>query len=243
GRAGLMAHTLPKKTKAGHIPFKKIAEFYADCKNGTLPSVSYIEPDYHTNCDHPVKDIRLGQAFVQHVYKRLAASPQWKKTVLFVLYDEHGGFWDHVPPPKAEDAHADFRRFGFRVPAFAAGGIVKRGYLGQAHHDHTSILATIAERFGLKSLSKRQENATPITAIFDAKIARKSIATAPIEPEPMVLDAEALESVGTTSQEELEATIDAAEIPAEYTDDRPLTARLADWLIDAQEVGAVKLAQ
>jgi phospholipase C len=240
GRAGMMAHTLPKKTAAGHIPFAKISEFYDDAKKGTLPHVSYIEPNYHVNDDHPAHDIRLGQAFVSTIYGKLAASPQWSKTLLIVIYDEHGGFWDHVSPPEAHDSNENFRRFGFRVPAFVAGPTVKKGHLASGLHDHTSVLATLALRFGLPNISERAANAETLEHVFDASLFKKNEA-AP-KPEAISLDANALETVGESSQEELEESIDNGSIPEEYIDRRPLDENIQEWLEEAQSVGAVTLS-
>lgn len=241
GRAGLMAHTLKKKTAAGKIPFARIAELHRDVKNGTLPAVSYVEPDYQTNCDHPAHDIRLGQAFVQGIYKTLKASKAWAKTLFVVIYDEHGGFWDHVAPPPAKDVRPAFRRYGFRVPAFAAGGLVRRGYVGHALHDHTSVLATLALRFGLPDITERAGNANTLAHVLDPNLLRART-EAVAEPEPIVLDAEALETIGENGQEELEEAILNGEIPEEYVDGRPLDTRVGEWLLEAQDVGAVKLA-
>lgn len=241
GRSGLMAHTLPKKTKDGHIPFAKISEFYSDAKNGTLPNVSFIEPHYGVNDDHPVHDIRLGQAFVSTVYGKLAASPQWNKTLFVVIYDEHGGFWDHVSPPEAHDSHEDFRRFGFRVPAFIAGPTVKRGHLASGVHDHTSVLATLALRFGLPDISERAAHAETLEHVFDPKLFAKPGATP--KPEAIVIDENALATVGESSQTELEASIDDGSIPVEYIDNRSLAENVAEWLEAAQSVGAVTLAR
>ncbi|HEY8074086.1 MAG TPA: alkaline phosphatase family protein [Labilithrix sp.] len=239
GRAGLMAHHLPGKK----IPFAKIDELFTDAKNGTLPHVSYVEPDYAVNCDHPAHDIRLGQAFVHSVYSALAKSPQWRKTVFFVMYDEHGGFYDHVSPPAAEDHYSDFRRYGFRVPAFAAGGTVKRGYLGQGLHDHTSILATLAARFGLPALSKRAANATPLTAMFDpARVRKASADVAPLPPE-IVLDAAALESAGESSQPDFEQAIENGEVDDDLVDPRTLEERMHSWLRHSLELGSIRLVR
>jgi phospholipase C len=189
--------------------------------------------------DHPAHDIRLGQAFVSSIYHALARSPQWSKTLLIVIYDEHGGFYDHVPPPEAKDHYADFRRFGFRVPAFVAGPTVKKGHLATGLHDHTSVLATLALRFGLPDISTRAANAAVLTEIFDAELFKKP--SAPAIFAPVVLDAEALESVGVSSQSELEDAIDSGAIAPELIDARPLETRVQEWLQDALNVGAVKL--
>jgi phospholipase C len=129
---------------------------------GKLPSVSWIDPsfaDLHTglmrlitppsNDDHPPSDVSLGQALVLKVYDALASSPQWGKTLLVVTYDEHGGFFDHVPPPldPPDDDPATFSRYGVRVPALVVSPLVGRRSFSHELFDHTSIVKTILLRF------------------------------------------------------------------------------------------------
>jgi phospholipase C len=103
--------------------------------------------------DHPPADVAAGQDLVLTVYHALSSSPQWPRTMLIIAYDEHGGFYDHVPPPAAADESAEFRRLGVRVPALIVSPLVARGsssrqLLGPAvHFDHTSIIKTILTRF------------------------------------------------------------------------------------------------
>ena len=110
-------------------PVRPISEFFNDAQGGTLPSFSIIDPDFLSADDHPSHDVRLGQAFVASVYKALADSPQWKKTLLIITYDEHGGFYDHVPPPMGEDERTEFKQRGFRVPTIVAGPYAKQNYV------------------------------------------------------------------------------------------------------------------
>jgi phospholipase C len=268
GSAALVTHALPNKAKAGKIPTAKIADFFAAAKNGTLPSVSYIDPDYHVNCDHPVHDIRLGQAFVQSVYQALSQGPAWGKTLFLVCYDEHGGFWDHVAPAEATDHYADFRRYGFRVPAMISGGTVKRGHLLSKRFDHTSVLATLSMRFGLPALSKRAAHANPLTDVFDVALSGGGSAgtatgtgtgtggsgtggsgtggsagsgtSAPADPPPpVVLNPAVMHTIGPTSQHELERSIHRGIVPRAMVDDRSPEERTDAWLRIAEDLGAV----
>jgi phospholipase C len=240
GGSALITHALPDKAKAGHIPVGKIKEFFADAKAGSLPSVSFIDPDYGLSDDHPDRDIRLGQAFVKSIYKALRKGPQWTKTMLIVIYDEHGGFYDHVAPPVAEDARDELKRFGFRVPAFIAGGMVRRGHVDSTLYDHTSVAATLAKRFKLGDLSKRAAHAHVLTAALDpARFRSAEGLAAPADPEPTVLDSAALATAGATSQPEVEASEAAGDIPESMIDRRPLDERMIDWLDAARDVGAV----
>jgi hypothetical protein len=99
-----------------------------------LPSVSFIDPhfvDYPpgSNCDEPPSDIADGQALVQRIVEAVIASPAWQKTLLLIVYDEHGGFYDHVPPPPAARVSEEFpiSTLGVRVPAFVISPWVAAG--------------------------------------------------------------------------------------------------------------------
>ena len=83
-----------------------IETFFSDAAAGTLPNFSIVDPQFFgvgANDDHPDHDITLGQALIASIYEALAQSPQWKSSLLVITYDEHGGFFDHVPPPTAVD--------------------------------------------------------------------------------------------------------------------------------------------
>ena len=134
--------------------------FHTDIANGKLPQVTWIDPNFvdvsvlesASNDDHPPSDIRAGQEFVFQVYEALRRSPDWEDTLLIVTYDEHGGFYDHVMPPKLHpDDDAPFETYGIRVPALIVGPRVRRQVLhepdgaqpGDPQFDHTSLIKTI----------------------------------------------------------------------------------------------------
>jgi phospholipase C len=130
--------------------------FAALARSGNLPSVSFIEPHYvdyppDSFCDEPPSDIRNSQKFMRSLVETLVASPKWDKTLLIITYDEHGGFYDHVPPPVAVPvAPGMLTTTGLRVPFFAVSPWVKSGSVfgtDTLHFDHTSILKTITRRF------------------------------------------------------------------------------------------------
>jgi phospholipase C len=134
-------------------------DFYQQAADGTLPSVCWIDPifvntagTFAANDDHPPADIRHGQEFVLAIYHALASNPkQWQKTLLVIVYDEHGGFYDHVAPPPAEDDKPTFRSYGVRVPALLVSPWVARRKVVSTVFDHTSILKTILLRFCRKA--------------------------------------------------------------------------------------------
>ena len=140
--------------------------FEQRCKDGDLPPVSYIEPPYFSADDHPPHDILLGQAFVKAVYQMLyggkANRDQANKTLLLVIYDEHGSFFDHQDPGAAYEASSApmdsderFRPLGFRVPAMIVGPMVKRAYVSHTVYDHSSVLSTITRWARLKGHNLR----------------------------------------------------------------------------------------
>jgi phospholipase C len=141
----------------------RAASFLEDAARGTLPSVSWIDPNFsdfnpigfQPNDDHAPADIKDGQELVLAVYHALATGPQWDKTMLIVFYDEHGGFYDHVPPPAAaDDDQRMFGRYGVRVPALVVSPWVEPGSSSNTVFDHTSIIKTILRRFAPDALSQ-----------------------------------------------------------------------------------------
>lgn len=132
------------------------SSFLEDAVRGNLPAVSWIDPNFNdlnlvgepSNDDHPPSDVQEGQELVFRVYNALATGPLWEKTLLIVTYDEHGGFFDHVPPPQAEDDdQVNFGRYGVRVPAMIVSPWVGAASVSHTLFDHTSIIKTILTRF------------------------------------------------------------------------------------------------
>lgn len=127
--------------------------FLDDAAKGELPDISWIDPNFadlhvlhpNSNDDHPPADVKAGQALVLDVYEALLNSPAWEDTVLVVVYDEHGGFYDHVPPPAAPPG-SEYPTLGVRVPALVVGPRVKQFVCHQTF-EHTSLIATILRRF------------------------------------------------------------------------------------------------
>ncbi|MEA2299690.1 MAG: phospholipase [Solirubrobacteraceae bacterium] len=132
------------------------ASFLEDAVRGDLAAVSWIDPNFYdldlvgspSNDDHPPSDVAEGQELVFRIYNALATGPKWDKTLLVVVYDEHGGFHDHVAPPEAPDDDPEgFGRYGVRVPALIVSPWAAPGAVSHTLFDHTSVIKTIMERF------------------------------------------------------------------------------------------------
>ena len=146
----------------------KIPSFLEDAAAGTLRPVSWIDPaftnfnplGFPVNDDHPPADIKDGQDLVLAVYDALASSPQWDRSLLVIVYDENGGFYDHVPPPQAADDEPEmFGSYGVRVPAIIVSPWIEPRTVSHTLFDHTSIIKTILLRFcprGLRSAAGRE---------------------------------------------------------------------------------------
>lgn len=149
-----------------------LEEFAADCHSGKLPRLAIIEPDYAISDDHPPHNPLRGQQVISTVIKALLSSPSWSRSLLVITYDEHGGFYDHVPPPAAPERRTPpHDRLGVRVPAIVLSPYTPRGGVAHEQFDHTSWLKSVAERWGYRVPGKRASstgiNALWKTACFD----------------------------------------------------------------------------
>ena len=147
-------------------------EFLADAAAGTLPAVSFVDPRFLVeelgtcNSDHPHCDIRAGDAFLAEAFHAVATGPDWASTIFIVTYDEGGGFFDHIAPPRAAapndvdpDLVAGKALLGFRVPVIIASpwtrGNPDRPRVNSTVFDHTSVLKLIEWRWHLAPLTAR----------------------------------------------------------------------------------------
>ncbi len=232
----------PSKVVAHQNPSARIRDFFAAAQNGTLPPFSLIDPDFLASDDHPSHNILRGQAFVASVYKALAESPLWPKTLLVITYDENGGFFDHVSPPKTVDERPDFEQLGFRVPAFVVGPMVKNGYVSKVQLEHSSVAATLKTRFGIRSLNARVDATNDLSDCIDPAKVKAGTVSAPPPGMPTVVMsvADALhDGVGENSQPYLDVMVARGE--ATPIDTRDHATRIGEWLEDATRLGAVRL--
>lgn len=171
--------------------------FFAAAQAGTLPSVSFIDPDFIDlppgNDDHPPTDVAHGQRLVAQVVNALKNGPLWSKTLLVITYDEHGGFFDHVPPPSNVPVISGappipgMENYGPRVPTFIISPWVARGAVSKEVFDHTSILKTIARRFlGNRppDMGERMAKANDLSMVLSATERKDNLADIPLPPLP-----------------------------------------------------------
>jgi phospholipase C len=179
-----------------------IGQYYADAAAGQLPQVSFVDPIFVAsaqteNDEHPPSNVQVGEQFVSNVTNALFQSPNWSSSALFLTYDEHGGFYDHVAPPAAVppdgiapmlqpgDVPAAFDRYGIRVPVAVVSPYSRPASVSHVVNDHTSIIKFIETRFALPSLTRRDAAADPMLEFFD--FSKASFANPPTLP-PAPLD-------------------------------------------------------
>jgi phospholipase C len=158
-----------------------IDRFYEDAASGHLPNFAIIDPDFGNSSEEDPQDISVGQSFAADVINAVMASPAWPKTLLIWNYDEHGGYYDHVPPPaaikpdsippigyeKGESAYDGFARYGFRVPSAVISPWSKPNYVSSVLYDHTSILAMVERKWNLPACTWRDANANDLMDFID----------------------------------------------------------------------------
>ncbi|MDP9225057.1 MAG: phospholipase, partial [Actinomycetota bacterium] len=109
--------------------------------SGSLPSVSWIVPG-KKNSDHPPASLADGQAWVTHVVNAVMRSSEWKSSAIFVTWDDWGGFYDHVVPPRIDSAG-----YGLRVPAFVISPYAKRHFVDHQVLSFDAYLKFIEDDF------------------------------------------------------------------------------------------------
>ncbi len=191
-------------TSLVHGPFKdenvlrskeNLKAFKDDVTNGTLPDYSFIEPkfigqhnDQHPSSANPsyvdgpqkIGSVILGEHLIWDVYNTLQQSPYWDKTLLIITHDEHGGCFDHVPPPPCDGPKVvaptkhmwfkqkgfDFKRLGIRVPMVMVSAHIKQNTIINEQFDHTSFIKTMCKKWGMNGLTNRDKAARSFESVF-----------------------------------------------------------------------------
>jgi phospholipase C len=183
----LTRHNFPDTINADDSHYGLFKDFQATATSGKLPAYTFLEPSWDSkgNSQHPNYDVALGEQLIHDVYYALRNGKAWKQTLLIITYDEHGGCYDHVPPPSGavppDDTPGefgfDFKRFGIRVPAVLVSPLIAPGTVfrvpdGTMPLDHTSILKTVEKRWNLPALTARDAAAPDIGDVLTLTTAR-----------------------------------------------------------------------
>jgi phospholipase C len=156
-----------------------IGHFFDQAKAGTLPGFSLVEPNYASSSEEDPQNIVHGEQFAATVVDAVMTGPGWKNTLLIWTFDEHGGYYDHVVPPRAiapdniaphidgGSAYTGFRQYGFRVPCAVISPWARRGYVSHRTFDHTSICALVEAKWNLPAMTYRDANAGNMLDMLD----------------------------------------------------------------------------
>jgi phospholipase C len=157
-----------------------IEEFFTDAAAGRLPGFCLIDPNFDSDSEENPQDVQYGEVFLAQVVHALMSGPRWPGTLFVWTYDEHGGYYDHVPPPPAvppdavppeikvpPDEPGGYDRYGFRVPAGLVSPHARPGYVSHVVHDHTSILKLLETKWNLPALTRRDANASDLLDMLD----------------------------------------------------------------------------
>lgn len=203
-----------------------LAEFKRDCKARRLPNVSFVDPGLglltevgqfladHTSMrlladaleplggsEEAPQDVAFGERWAYDVIRLVIDSPAWPRTLLIYTYDEHGGYYDHVPPPAAippdaieprlapGDTPGGYDIYGPRVPAIVVSPYSRAHAVSDTEYDHTSVLATIEAKWNLPALTHRDANANPVLGLLDFSRPALLKPPRPRRPPGMLLEA------------------------------------------------------
>ena len=159
-----------------------IGQFFTDAAAGTLPGFCLVEPDYGVQSEENPQNIASGEAFAASVVNAVMSGPAWHRTLLIWTYDEHGGYFDHVPPPPAippddippdvpagQSAYNGFAQYGFRVPMTIVSPWARPRYVSHRVYDHTSICALVEAKWNLPAMTYRDANARNLLDMIDLR--------------------------------------------------------------------------
>jgi phospholipase C len=232
--------------------FSRMKTFFRDAERGQLPEFSILDPGFFSSTsDHPKEfggdsdhpemgpNVNLGQLLIATIYRALAESPQWSKTLFVITYDESGGFFDHAPPPMTIDERGEFRQLGFRVPSLVIGPHVRSGCINNNVFEHCSVLSTAQRRFGLQRLNDRIDASADLSSAINPEFI--GAPQAPISLPEIEIDEERLieKLMPVDTQPELGLLADAGAIPAELDHRREFKADVRSLVHKARDYGLV----
>ncbi len=219
--------------------------FLSDAGSGNLPGVSFVDPKFTEfddglgNDDHPHSDIRNGDAFLAQVFHAVSSGPEWSKTVLVVTFDEWGGFFEHVAPPRVIAPNKVDTNLvngeallGFRVPTIIASPFTRgANRVDSSVYDHTAALKLIEWRWGLSPLTLRDASPAIGNPVGKFNLSSPDV-TVPALPQPGTVPAVPCALKGRT-----EGAVSPAATPSQQTTEFGALGRsqpVRDWLNQPQ---------
>jgi phospholipase C len=209
------------------LDFNSLQSFASDLQGPYPYPYTFIEPHYGDvtsgtyaggSSQHPMDDVYGGENLLSHVYSAIRNSPYWNTSLLIITYDEHGGFYDSVAPGSATEPGDNpqygyntygfvFNQYGVRVPAVIVSPLIAAGTVDHTVYDHSSVLATLEQLFGLSALTQRDANANNLLHLFATAAPRADCVTSLVSPKPLLMAAKPRLTV------EEQALIDAQPVP------------------------------
>ncbi|HZD17933.1 MAG TPA: alkaline phosphatase family protein [Actinomycetota bacterium] len=164
----------PERWQRHMFPVDDVVE---DIRAGLLPPVTWITPRFELS-EHPEYNFCHGENWTTRVVDAIMRSPMWEDTAIFITWDDYGGFYDHVPPPQV-----DVFGFGIRVPMLVISPYAKAGVVSSELGEFSSVLRFVEDNWGLRTLTRRDREATPMLSAFDFE-------QEPRDPDPLPLRAD-----------------------------------------------------
>ncbi len=161
------------------------ADFFRDAANGALPNVAWLNSEFLPSGDnksgHPPGSFCQAENYAVHVVNAVMSGPQWNTTALFLVWDDWGGFFDHVEPPTVETLpDGSPLRYGFRVPCLVISPYARSSYVSHQTHSFVSLLRFVETVFQLDPLTDRDAQASDLLDCFDfAQMPRTPLSLSP----------------------------------------------------------------
>ncbi len=173
-----------------------VSDFFSAAAAGTLPGFCLVEPNYGSTSEEDPQNIAQGEQFAAEVIDAVMRGPGWKSTLLIWVFDEHGGYYDHVVPPRAippdnippqtngGPAYTGFAQYGFRVPCAVVSPWARPNYVSHQVFDHTSICALAEAKWNMPAMTRRDANARNMLDMLD--LSRPAFLTPPKLARPLL---------------------------------------------------------